>query len=527
MTNFKNHRNAIHKHDEFLTKNVRYLIDHSRQVSPTSVVDPTLWENVYHTDNNADWNKKLNIKINSQSYVGPIRAKFNLPAATGAVIQTQQLVLTVTGAAWTAAVGDYCFAAKSNVTSYNNRTSNLSFSDYSTTVAPTAAQLQTQINTNPVVALNGGLTVALNGGTIALGTLDFTVTWNSAGPKPQLFCVSTLDDVGTGSYSWVPSITSGKGYKANVGLYLFDRIKLKSGNTEVYDWDYRQVVKFILDRMEPEQWLMYQEMVGAYDFNNGTVYAPIFVPWSREFHEDYNHEMFHHLYPAGGVHEELEFELTFAPNTWMCEGASCTAPSNFTFELHHIEYSHSVIHEAKHKQDIKSIGWQMRGLHFEVIQSTAITSGTLTKVDLSSLSTQGSTKFYMLTLIKVADYDTNFDFYKSEKITELTLRDDSKRMFDDLTDANDVDLYHRIDLDKRFPSDNGWVYYIDFGSHGVKHAFDYSGAWNKLKINDISMEIKHAVGENCYLFVMAGILVDYVINQKGRFRRVFGGDIYE
>jgi hypothetical protein len=109
----------------------------------------------------------------------------------------------------------------------------------------------------------------------------------------------------------------------------------------------------------------------------------------------------------------------------------------------------------------------------------------------------------------------------------IAIRDDSKTMFDDVDLKEDVAMFHRWDTDKRYPGQAGWVYYIDFGSQGVKHVNDYSGAWNKLKVNDITLQITHTVGENCYIFVVAQIFADYIITQKGRFRREFGGTLYD
>jgi hypothetical protein len=148
--------------------------------------------------------------------------------------------------------------------------------------------------------------------------------------------------------------------------------------------------------MGDDQLEAFLEMYGGYDYSSGNLFFPIPVPWSRDFHEDYNHEPYHHLYPAQHLREELNIEITFGDSAWLVDTSTVTVPEPLNFEVHFIEYQHGEQQEALHKSQILSSGWSMRGPHFEVIQSQAIVTATKTSIDLSALATQGSGKVFII-----------------------------------------------------------------------------------------------------------------------------------
>jgi len=525
MTNKTNHRNAQNQYDGFLKSNVSAVVDQVKQIKPIAVQTPLIPEHVYHTDNNAELAKKLNIKLNSQSYIGEVEGKVNLAAPTSGVAQVQTLTFDNPNAAAGNATGNFSCYLTSLVQNYNKHSNNMNIT---ATLAhtTTAAQLETALNALPIVQLYGSLDVVLTAGTIALHTAVFTITWRSMGVKPIIYGNANLADTTVYGASYIASaVTSaGLGYKDNVGLYMFDRIKLKSGNTEVFDWDYKAVMDIVLDRMPKDRIEELWERTGGYDFESGYVYVPIPVPWSELWSEAYNHLDPHtHWYPAGAIKEELEFELTFASAAQLCDSGATGNLSGF--ELHHEEGEMDEKTMAVHKDEIKRSGWQMRALHFETVSKNAIVTATLTDVDLSNFTSQGSAKFYYLHLIKSASITAN-DYYEGEPITELRLKDDNRKMFDDITEAIDIESRHRYKLGKRPGSLYGKRYMINFGSGNLHNLFDYYGAWNKMKINEITLQVKHAAGENCNLYVTAAIFVDLVVNQNGQFRRVYGGDLY-
>ena len=59
MTNFKNHRLAMHKHDSWLYQHAVDVIDNIKQPKPIAVQSPLQVEHIYQTDNNAAIRGKL------------------------------------------------------------------------------------------------------------------------------------------------------------------------------------------------------------------------------------------------------------------------------------------------------------------------------------------------------------------------------------------------------------------------------------------------------------------------------------
>jgi hypothetical protein len=466
--------------------NVKYTVDpfmNKKQVSYNQAVAKFDRET---TITGATLGKVSKVVIPQADFISESALELDLGAATGATNQINTLQFS----GGTAVDGEwFVYIREDNVQNSDEDFNEAVNWSKPLNQATTAALLQTELLSMPLVQEYGNLTVVLTSGTIAGADALFTITWTQDGNKPQIYGLSaSLSETTSGIDAQIASVISvaGLGYVRNCAMNSVNNLKIYCGGETLAEYDSAQYLAFLIKQMDNEQRGNLYEMAGGKSFESGRVYIPLPQPWSNFGSKKGESEWFpYSSYKAC----KLEYSIRLNSAASLCNaGASGVLQSA------------SIIIRTGKGEKSPNISEKYPIIDINTVVEQKVSTGVKTKYDIKSF--QGTLSKIGIALRLVSDVDVAHNMYNFQNFTRLEMRINNRELLLIATEENRrkylTNLWDGVQHNEKYSGP--FIYTFQLDENNIKL---FSGGLSMSHVDSFEISVTHEAGADCYLDIVS------------------------